>query len=149
MMAGIEWSGVNELQARLLQAHAKALMELGGALYLEGETIMELSKRRVPVDLGALKGSGFVETPEYSGHKAEVTLGYGGPAGYREAVKSGVPGELAAKVPGYALLQHERTDYHHRGQGEPFYLATAVDDFRPGVGQRIARRIKRRRDTIL
>ena len=144
MAAGISWVGMDALQLRLFEAHLNALKALGGALYLEGNIIMTRSKDDyVPVDFGALKGSGFVETPEYSGHKAEVTLGYGGPAGYREAVKAGIPAERAAKVPGYALFQHEG-HYKHTGQGQRKYLQTPVNEAQQGLAQRIARRIKRR-----
>ena len=144
MMAEIKWTGVDELQAKLLQAHAKALMALGGAIQLEGETIMTRSKREfVPVDLGTLRGSGHVTQPEYSGHKAEVTLGYGGPAA------------------AYALAVHEHPSVHSpptwqgkdinwnvAGSG-PKYLEKPMLESRKGQGQRIARRIKRRMDRLI
>ena len=50
---------------------------------------------------GTLKNSGRVDRPEKRGAEVTVKLKYGG-----------------AAIP-YALIQHERTDYHHtRGQAK-------------------------------
>ena len=144
-MASVEWSGVDELQAKLLQAHAKALTALGGALKIEGETIMTRSKDDfVPKDLGTLANTGHVTNPEYSAHKAEVTLGYGGPA-----VK-------------YALAVHEhpsvysppswqgKSDINWNVPGSgPKYLEKPMLAARKDLGKRIARRIKRRMDHLI
>ena len=137
MAAGISWQGMDALQLRLFESHLNAMKALGGALYLEGQTIMTRSKKIVPVDDGPLRASAHVEGPEYSAHVATVTLGYGGPA-----VK-------------YALIQHENEEFHHpslarqaagetRGQGEAKYLERPVREAQAGLHQRLARRIKRR-----
>lgn len=142
MMAGIEWSGVNELQDRLFMAHLNALQAMGGAIYLEGQTIMTRSKREfVPVDLGTLRGSGHVEQPEYSGHKAEVTLGYGGPAAaYALAVHEH---PSVHSPPSWQGKTAEQINWNVAGSG-PKYLETPVVEANIGLGQRLARRIKRR-----
>ena len=127
MMAGISWVGMDALQKRLFEAHLNALHALGGALNLEGKVIMTRSKDVfVPVDQGPLRGSGFVEQPEYSAHEASVTLGYGGVA------------------KDYALIQHENMDFNHPGQGGPKYLERPVLEAQLGLHNRLARRIKRR-----
>ena len=127
MAAGISWQGMDALQLRLFEAHLNALQALGGALNLEGEVIMTRSKDVfVPVDLGPLRASGFVEQPEYSAHEASVTLGYGGVA------------------KDYALIQHENMEFHHPGQGGPKYLERPVREAQVGLGNRLARRIRRR-----
>ncbi len=104
----------------------KALEALAAGVYREGETIMTKSKRVVPVDLGTLKNSGFVEEPKISKNAVTVTLGYGG----------------AAKA--YALVQHERTDLNHPGQGEPKYLERPVNEAEQGFGKRVAKEMERR-----
>ena len=127
MMSGISWQGMDALQMRLFESHLNAMQALGGALYLEGNVIMTRSKDVfVPVDQGPLRGSGFVETPEYSAHEASVTLGYGG---------------VARK---YALIQHENMDFNHPGQGGPKYLERPVLEAQQGLHTRLARRIRRR-----
>ena len=137
MAAGISWVGMDALQLRLFEAHLNAMKALGGALYLEGQTIMTRSKKIVPVDDAYLKNSGHVAGPEYSAHVATVTLGYGGAAA------------------AYALVQHENEAFHHpslarqakgetRGQGEAKYLQRPVLEAQAGLHNRLARRIKRR-----
>jgi hypothetical protein len=59
----------------------------GGALYVEAEIEMTEAKARTPVDTGALRGSGYVDQPQYSGREIRVELGFGGPAaGYLSSV---------------------------------------------------------------
>lgn len=70
----------------------------------------------VPRDLGDLSRSGRAVGPRADG---STLLGFGG------------PGTL------YALLQHERLDYHHR-LGEARYLTRGVGRWRPGGSAAIA-----------
>lgn len=105
-----------------LNQRLKAVRESGAAsipavLYEEAETIIGLAKEQyVPVDTGALRGSGFVEPPVQTGDRVEVRLGFGGPA-----------------AP-YALTVHEDlTAYHPVGQAKyletPFRLrVSGLDD---------------------
>lgn len=107
---------------------AKALAARGGdvrqaaaaALYAEANNIMTASKRLVPVDLGALKGSGYVTLPEINGNHIELEMGYGGPA------------------KDYALIQHERTDFRHPDGGQAKYLQAAVEAHADKLMARIA-----------
>lgn len=118
--------GKRELQARMKMAIANAPNLVGQAMREEGETIMTRSKRDfVPVDLGTLRASGFVDGPEISGNTATVTLGYGGAAS------------------AYALIQHERMDYHH-DVGQAKYLEQPVNEAVVGFSQRVAKRIGRK-----
>lgn len=83
-----------------------------GALYEIGNEVMAESKRLVPVDTGALKGSGYVTAPAVDGGKIEVELGYGGPAAQ------------------YAVRQHEDLSLRHPGGGQAKFLEqplTALD----------------------
>lgn len=61
--------------------------EASGALYEVAEAVMGESLELVPVDLGTLKNSHFVDRPVRSGSETSVTMGYGGEAAaYAEAV---------------------------------------------------------------
>ena len=123
---GIHIKGLNELRAELRKRPEKVLRAMGEALYVEGETIMTRSKQIVPVDIGTLKGSGIVQRAVLdSTPGATVTLGYGGEAS------------------AYAEIQHRRTDYKHRGQGQAHYLSEPVDAARKGFGERLLARTRR------
>jgi len=104
----------------------RALKALAGGVAMEGERIMTKSKRVVPVDLGTLRASGFVERPKTVRDTVTVTLGYGG----------------AAKA--YALVQHEREDFNHPGQGSAKYLERPVNEAERGFGKRVAKELERR-----
>ena len=68
--------GSPELNAALRKLGADAPRGAGAALYQEAETIMGASKLEVPVDMGPLRASGFVELPKFEGTRATVTMGY-------------------------------------------------------------------------
>ena len=121
----ITLTGKRELSAKMRAAVANAPNLLGRGLREEGETIMTRSKRLVPVDLGTLRASGFVDGPDLSGNTATVILGYGG----------------AAQA--YALIQHERTDYRHTS-GQAKFLEQPVNEAANGFSARLARRIGRK-----
>jgi hypothetical protein len=124
----ISLEGEEKLQAFLKTRPDRAVTALAGALLVEGEQIMKRSKDEfVPIDIGTLEASGFVDMPEREGETGvSVTLGYGGAAA------------------AYALIQHERTDFHHPGQGQAKYLEQPMLEAHKGMGERTARRIKRR-----
>lgn len=109
--------GLDALVAELPQAVA-------AALYQEAEAIMADSKANyVPVDTGVLRDSGYVEQPEIDGNEISVTLGYGGAAS------------------AYALVQHERLDFHHT-VGGPKYLERPFLDAAAGLEERLADRLE-------
>lgn len=92
----------------LLDVHNRA----AAALYEVANEVMAESKRLVPVDTGALKGSGYVSEPRVELGKVEVEIGYGGPAA------------------AYAVRQHEDLSYAHPGGGQAKFLEqplTALD----------------------
>ena len=43
----------------------------------------------------------------------------------------------------YALVQHERTDYRHPGQGQAKYLEGPAKARAPQLGRNIARRLRK------
>lgn len=92
----------------LLNAHRQA----AAALYEVANDVMGESKRLVPVDTGALKGSGYVSEPRVELGKIEVEIGYGGPAAQ------------------YAVRQHEDLTLNHPNGGQAKFLEqplTALD----------------------
>lgn len=117
-------TGTEKLQQALTDLAQRATPALAAALSQEAETIMTTSKQSfVPVDLGVLRDSGFVQAPDVSGSSVSVTMGFGGAA---EA---------------YALVQHERLDYHHT-TGGPKYLERPFLMAAKGLVDRIADRLR-------
>lgn len=89
-------TGFDALDRTLKGMGSAGLQALAAALYVRGEAIMADSKEHfVPVDTGALKGSGYVNQPVVSANEAAVELGYGGP---------GID---------YAVVVHENPAAHH------------------------------------
>jgi hypothetical protein len=101
-------AGSAELAARLRAAGEAGIRGAEAGLFAAGNVIMEDAKRRAPVDLGNLKGSGYVADPERAATGVTIEVGFGGPAA------------------AYAVVQHERLDYHH-DVGEAKYLERAID----------------------
>jgi len=101
-------SGATEFGQKLMAAAAISPSALVATLFTEAEKIMTVSKANyVPVDMGALRASGFVEPPELTAGGGSVTLGYGGPS-----------------AP-YALYVHEDLTKHHP-VGQAKYLEVPV-----------------------
>lgn len=109
-------------------------MAVERALREEAEEIMRQSKNKfVPIDNGALKGSGFVNDVVRKGKNISVVLGFGGDA---EA---------------YALAVHEHPSAHsprswgsgpvNFKRGGPKYLEKPINKAVPGMDNRIAKRV--------
>lgn len=77
-MISFELKGAAELAEAMALMQGRALEAVGAAMYQEAEGIMTDSKRLVPVDMGTLRNSGFVNPPDVKASEIEVTLGYGG-----------------------------------------------------------------------
>ncbi len=119
---GIRIEGLDKLEARLKKSVVGAAKELAGGLLVEGNSIMTAAKKLTPVDLGPLRASGHVQPAVIRKTSASVVLGFGGAAS------------------DYALVQHERTDYHHT-VGQAKFLEQPANAAKKGFGQRIARNI--------
>ena len=72
--------GRETVAKNLREAGERWTNALATALYLEANNIMAISKRRVPVDTGALRSSGYVTLPNFRDTKILVEMGYGGTA---------------------------------------------------------------------
>lgn len=108
-------SGGGNIRRNLKEAEKKWIHSVATGAYLAAGNIMTRSKRLVPVDLGALKGSGYVTLPEVSGSTIKVELGYGGPA------------------KDYAVKQHEDLTLNHPDGGQARYLAQAAEEHEPAL----------------
>ena len=117
----LEMEGIDRLRNIIRTRPDIAVRALAEGLYTEANLIMTRSKADfVPVDLGTLRGTDRT--------KVTVTMGYGGAAS------------------AYALVQHERTDYHHT-VGQAKYLEQPVLEAAGGLGNRIGRRVGKRLET--
>ena len=121
-MLKLELKGMAEVRATLKKIAEEAPEKCRKALRRRGELIMSDSKKNyVPVDTGALKNTGHVITSPAP--KIQVILSYGGPA-----------------TP-YAIVQHERTNYHHK-VGQAKYLERPVMAAVATLAQDLAKDIK-------
>ena len=121
-MANFTLTGTKELEERLTAIAATAPQTLASALYREAQIEMTESKKRVPVDTGALRSSGVVDKPQFDGNNISVRLGYGGTA------------------VDYAFRVHEDLEAFHK-VGQAKYLESVILESAPHLLERIAKRI--------
>ncbi len=99
----VKITGLRRTDAELRRLGRQAPKALASAFFQIGEEIIGLSKEKfVPVDLGHLRASGFVEVPKISGNAVTVEIGFGGPAGV-----GNVGGDSNKINVGYAIVVHE------------------------------------------
>lgn len=123
-MISVEIEGLPQLRAALGRAKERAPIAMASALLIEAESIMHDSRELAPVDVGSLKGSATVGHPEITARGAEVEFGYGGAA------------------EDYAVIQHERTDFHHT-VGQAKFLEKPALEHAHGMGSRMALTVKK------
>lgn len=136
-----ELKGVKAMQRKLKRIADKTPDRMKAALRIEAELIMAKSKQEhVPVDLGTLRSSGFVNDAERKGKTVSVTMGYGGAAS------------------SYALSVHEAPSKHDppswKGKDVQFspegrgakYLETPLYEALEGMDKRIADRLDLEKD---
>ncbi len=120
---GAKVTGLDGLNAAFEIHREQTVRKLAAGLYQEAEQIMGLAKEKyVPVDLGPLRASGYVELPIIKGDQVSVVLGFGGPS-----------------AP-YALTQHENMDFNHT-TGGPKYLERPALERAPGIPGRLKARL--------
>lgn len=84
----------------------------------------DLSQKYVPVDTGALRKSGYLETVSFRG-SPKVEIGYG---------RSGVPF--------YAGAVHENLEWAHKAPTQAKFLQRALEESQPQVQARIIEGLK-------
>lgn len=131
-----EFKGSKAMQRKLKRIADKTPDRVKAALRIEAELIMAKSKQEhVPVDLGTLRSSGFVNDAERRGKNVSVTMGYGGAAS------------------AYALAIHETpskhdppswkgkdVEFHPEGRSSK-YLEIPFYEALEGMDERIAKRL--------
>ena len=128
--------GVEAMRRRLGQIGQGFDNAVEKALRAEAEAIMARSKAAfVPVNVGTLKGSGFVNDVVRKGKDVSVVLGFGGDAeAYALAVHEHPSG---ASPPSWG----DRPVNFKRGG--PKYLSKPMDEAVPGMDNRIAKIVDR------
>ena len=111
-MAELILTGEEKVKAFLLKLAQSAPKKLAAGLYQVGNEALTASKKRVPVDTGALRMSGQIDAPKVNRDGASVRLGYGDTA------------------VDYALIVHEDTKARHP-IGQSHYLSSVIDELRP------------------
>ena len=91
---------VRDLMARVKRGRRAAVVAAGNV-------IMTTSKEKAPLDMGDLRGSGYVSDVVDLSDGAAVEIGHGGPAA------------------DYAVVQHQDTSLNHE-EGESEYLLKAM-----------------------
>lgn len=120
------------------------------ALHVEGEMVASTAIRRyIPRDLGALAGSGQVET-EWTPEGPETTIAFGGLAAPYAAVIHEFPGgnpppSWRGKAVDEIRSVRGRIPWSDAADGGrgPKYLARALDVRAPGIGRRVGRAVER------
>ena len=138
-MPEFEVTGVERVLAALANLGPKGPQALAAALYQEGQGILGVSQAEyVPVDQGALRGSGFVREPVVEGPLVTVTIGYGGVAApyalaIHENPRSGKTGGVSPAGRHYK---------HWATVGEWKYLETPFKAAAAGLDDRLAARLE-------
>ena len=112
-----------ELQAVLRAAQLQAPKAVAIAIYEEANVIFAKSQVLVPVDTGALRGSGGVSAIQGSGQGMYVDIFYGGPAA------------------SYALYVHEIIGNYHKPPTQAKYLEQPFMQSLAEIQNNISRRI--------
>lgn len=119
-MSGLQ--GADEVRRKLEFLAKGILPEAARALAEEAKTIEKESRRRTPVDTGALRDSHKISDPEIRGKNAQVVISVGGPS-----------------AP-YAVAVHESMENANRK-----FLQSVVFEARVWLPPAYARRINVRR----
>ena len=101
-MASIKIEGLKELQMALASHHTEIRQATAKALYATAVQIANKSGQLVPIDTGNLRSTRQIEFEDGLNMAAEISYG-----------DTATP---------YAMVQHERTDYAHKGRRQAKYL---------------------------
>lgn len=127
-------AGVAELKMKMRALGDAGFRALVASAHEQFEGVMTTSKEEyVPVDQGPLRASGTVLPPSVSGGRAEITMGFGGPAApYAIAVHEN---PRAGKTGG---LSPSGKPYEHWARtGQWKYLETPLKAAMPGMRDKL------------
>jgi hypothetical protein len=103
----IKETGISEARLKISNFVTRFPNEVAKALVKEAELTMTESKRECPVDTGALRASGFVESPVITSKRVSIKLGYGG-----KSVK--INPKTRELTTSYGIKVHENAAVPHR-----------------------------------
>jgi hypothetical protein len=133
--ASFRVTGAKELAAKLTRMGRLVQDRMGGALYREANDIMTVSKtNHVPIDLGPLRRSGHVDSPERKGKRVTATMGFGGPTAAYAVVVHEHPSDL--DPPSWRAA--DSVTFSPAGRG-PKYLERPLMAAIPGMAERIGK----------
>lgn len=137
MAGNVTFKGQDAMNRKIQRIAARFPDKVEAALRIEAELVMTKSKRDfVPVDLGTLRASGFVEAPQRSGRAVSVVMGFGGPAAaYATAVHETPSGFDPPSWEGKTV------QFSPKGHGAK-YLERPLMDAIPGMPERVAARLR-------
>ena len=119
-------TGADEVK-RNLERFAKGILpEAAKALALEAKPIEKESRRRTPVETGALRDTHRISEPEIRGGVASVAIGVGD-----------------ASTP-YAVFVHESMEAAH-ASGQPKFLQSATLEAKSALAAKLGKQINLRR----
>lgn len=134
-----KFTGMGKARKQLKAMPDKAIRALSQAVFIEGEKIRTEALLRVPVDLGTLKSSIFVDKPVIKGPIVSVTIGAGGQAAAYAAAVHEYPS--AASPPSW--VGKEVKFSARKGKG-PKFISNPVQEAESGFGRRVGRTLERR-----
>lgn len=112
--------GLDDLREALRRAEPVIEGACAAGLFRLATSYIAESVPLVPWDTGALAGSHFVQPPMMDAEGWYVELGYG-----------------SASIV-YAVIQHEREDFHHPRGGQAHYLSDVLLRHAPTMGAELA-----------
>jgi hypothetical protein len=115
--------GADKLKKMLSDSGRESGKEAGQAIWEEANSIFAKSQILVPVDTGALRGSGGVSAPQSDEKNLFVDIFYGGPAA------------------SYALIVHEIQGNYHNPPTQAKYLEQPFMEALPDIQKNMANRI--------
>ena len=129
--------GVGDAIKKVNAIAHKLRIDTAKAVRYEVEKIgTDADRNYVPVDLGTLRASKYIEGPDINSDNIEVTIGYGGAASaYAAAVHENPSQHDPPSWEGVTV------EFHPRGRGRK-YLEQPLNAAMPGMPDRIAERIK-------
>lgn len=140
---GMQVRGIAQMRSTLRKIAEQYPKKVAAALYVEASIEMAEAKRRTPVAAvngGTLRASGLVSEPIIEGENISVTMSFGGAAqDYCLAVHE----HLSEHSPPSWVIAEENggIEWNASGTG-PKFLESVINESRPYMAARIARRIK-------
>ena len=110
MKVSVDMAGDKDLVALFARASSAGVVtDLAKSMKMTANTVLNASKKIVPVDVGTLKDSGRVEKPVITPTRIEIEITYGG------------------KARSYAGIVHEDPSAKHKDGKTYHYLKIPVD----------------------